>query len=196
MIGPNILGVYPNARSPAEQYAMNALPVNIPPGPRYGRAVQLASRSGGGGRVPISPPVQVAQLPAPSRAVTTPAPQQYALVSPPPPPQRRGFQIIASANAAEAIPLRHAAPAAGQWAIQVGAFASETQAHAALGSARERAHVELAVAHPHVASVQQARGRLWRARLTGLSRETAMQACEKLGHVHAGCIVLSPDAQL
>ncbi len=198
MIGPNIVGVYPNNRSPAEQYAMNALPVNIPAGPRYGRAVQLASRNGGGGgHVPISAPIQVAQLPEPPRAAA-PAQQQYALLTPPPPPppQRHGFQFIASANAAEVPMRRGAAAASGEWAIQVGAFASESQAQAALGSARERAHVELAVARPHVASVQQARGRLWRARLTGMSRETALQACEKISHTHTSRIVLSPDAQL
>ena len=50
MIGPNIVGVYPRNRSPAEQYAMNALPTYIPPGTRYGRATQFASRHGGGGR--------------------------------------------------------------------------------------------------------------------------------------------------
>jgi hypothetical protein len=77
----------------------------------------------------------------------------------------------------------------------VGAFASESQAQAALGSARERAGVELAVAHPHVASVQQTHGRLWRARMVGMSRETAIQACEKISHAHSSCIVLSPEAQ-
>src|SRR4029077_693599 len=29
MIGPNIVGVYPVSRSPAEDYAMNALPIDI-----------------------------------------------------------------------------------------------------------------------------------------------------------------------
>ena len=67
MIGPNIVGVYPNARSPAEDYAMNALPIDIPPGTRYGRAMQFASSRGGGGRVPDWVPVEVAQLPS-SRA--------------------------------------------------------------------------------------------------------------------------------
>ena len=41
-----------------------------------------------------------------------------------------------------------AARATGEWAIQVGAFAREGEAHLALGNAREHAHVELAVAHP------------------------------------------------
>jgi len=198
MIGPNIIGVYPDHRSPAEQYAMNALPTVIPPGTRYGRAVQFASRNGGGGRVPASMPVQVAQLPEPPRAVAMPAPQQYALVAPPPPPPGRGFHLIASANA-EPVPFRHfevGGPATGQWAVQVGAFANESQARLALGNAREHAHVELAVAHPTVASVRASHGVLWRARLTGLSHEAAVQACEKLGRMRLGCVVVSPESQL
>jgi hypothetical protein len=195
MIGPNIEGAYPNTRSPAEQYAMNALPINIPPGPRYGRAVQLASRNGGGGRVPVSAPIVMAQLPQPPRAAAEPVAPRYALIEPPPLPPRRGFQFIPSAAAAE-VPMRRGGVASGAWAIQVGAYASEGQAEAALGTAREHAHFELAVAHSHVGSVQQGRARLWRARLTGLSRETAVEACQKLTRTHASCIVLSPDSQL
>jgi cell division septation protein DedD len=198
MIGPNIVGVYPEHRSPAEQYAMNALPTYIPPGNRYGRAVQLASRNGGGGRVPARGPVEVVQLPEPPRPVAMPTPQQYALVAPPPPPPARGFHLIASANA-EPVPFRHfsaAGPATGQWAIQVGAYARESEANLALGNAREHAHVELAVAHSYVASVRGSHGVLWRARLTGLSREAAVQACEKLGHLRLGCVVVSPESQL
>lgn len=198
MIGPNIVGVYPQHRSPAEQYAMNALPTSIPPGTRYGRAAQFAGQ-GGGGRVPVRGPVEVAQLPEPPRAVATPQQQQYALVAPPPPPPPGGgFHLIASANA-EPVPFRHfgaAVPATGQWAIQVGAYAKESEAHLALGNAREHAHVELAAAHPSLASVRASHGVLWRARLTGLSHEAAVQACGKLSHLRLGCVVLSPDAQM
>jgi len=100
---------------------------------------------------------------------------------------------------AEPVPFRRfaaAGPAGGQWAVQVGAFAAESQARLALGNAREHAHVELAVAHPYVASVHVSHGVLWRARLTGLSHEAAVQACEKLGRMRLGCVVLSPDSQL
>jgi hypothetical protein len=31
--------------------------------------------------------------------------------------------------------------------------------------------------------------------MTGLSRESAVQACGHISHGHANCIVLSPDAQ-
>jgi hypothetical protein len=197
MIGPNLRGIYPNNRSAADEYAMNALPLNIPPGRRYGHPVMLAGANGsGGGRVPKRTPVEVAALPEPPRSGGAQA-QQYALATPPsPPPVHGGFRLIGTANAADASAARHGgAASAGQWAIQVGAYASQGLAQGAIASAQDHAHVELAVAHPYVASVHQGRAVLWRARMTGMSRETAVQACEKITHSHTSCIVLSPDAQ-
>ena len=194
MIGPGVVGVYPTNRSPAEDYAMNALPIDIPPGPRYGRAIQLASNRGNGGRVPVRGPIQVAQLPEPPRPLAQPAPQQLALVAPPPPPPRGGFRLIPQA-VAEPVAMRHGGSLTGQWAIQVGAYSNQGLAQHALGNARGQARVELAVAHASVASVHASHGVLYRARLTGLSREAAVQACQRLVHSHTSCIVLSPDAQ-
>ena len=194
MIGPNIEGAYPNNRSPAEDYAMNALPIDIPRGTRYGRATQMASGHGGGGRVPARAPVEVAQLPEP-RERAEPQAQRYAVMLPPvPPPSRGGFRIIPQAMA-EPVPMHHTGAVTGQWAIQVGAYSSEHLAHAALGSAREHAP-ELAVAHPSVSGVRQPHGQLYRARLTGLSREAAVQACQRLAHGRTNCMVLSPESQL
>jgi hypothetical protein len=192
MIGPNIVGVYPVNRSPAEDYAMNALPIDIPPGTRYGRATQLAS-SRGNGRAPTREPVQYAQLPEPPRPAARQAPQQYALMTPPPTPHT-GFRLIPAA-VAEPIAMHHGGSTSGEWAIQVGAFSSEGLAHAAVGSAREQARTELAVAHPFVAGVHQGHGVLYRARLTGLSRDAAVQACGRLAHSRMNCVVLSPESQ-
>src|SRR5438552_2081162 len=36
MIGPSVVGIYPNNRSAADQMAINELPINIPAGRRYG----------------------------------------------------------------------------------------------------------------------------------------------------------------
>jgi Transglycosylase SLT domain len=108
MIGPNIVGVYPTSRSPAEDYAMNTLPIDIPRGTRYGRATQVASSRGGGGRAPMRGPVEVAQLPEPPRQTTQSQPQQYALATPPS-KQRGGFRLIQQA-VAESIPMRHGGP--------------------------------------------------------------------------------------
>jgi hypothetical protein len=196
MIGPNIVGVYPNVRSPAEDYAMNALPIDIPRGTRYGRATQLASSRGGSGRTSTRGAVEVAQLPEP-RETSQSRTQQYAMVLPPPvPPSRGGFRIISQA-VAEPVPMHHGGPPTGQWAIQVGAYSSEHLAHAALGSAREHAPTELAVAHTSVSGVHQnGHGLLYRARWTGLSRDAAMQACQRLAHGRTSCMVISPESQL
>lgn len=194
MIGPEIEGVEPERRSPAEQYAMNALPIDIPPGRRYG-GVQFASGDGDGGRQPAPRRLQVASLPTPpqqpSRYV---APRQYALVLPPPPPPSHGFHFIARANA-EPAPIWHGGAHAGDWGIQVGAYDKEGKARVAVGVARNQAHIQLAAAHGIVMSVHLGHAVLWRARLTGLSRETAMKACGRLSHTrHGSCIVLSPQS--
>ena len=199
MIGPNLRGIYPNNRSAADELAYNQVPINIPGGKRYSRPVMLAGvRPGGGGRVPQRAAVEVAQLPDTSRRGWTTSGQQVALLAPPPAPPappHGGFRLIASANAADAAPARHEPASSGQWAIQIGAFANQGQAHSALLAAQGHAHVELAVAHPYVATVHQGRAVLWRARMTGMSRDTAIEACEKITHSRSSCIVLSPDAQ-
>lgn len=196
MIGPEIEGVEPGHRSPAEQYAMNALPIDIPPGMRYGGAQQFASRAGGSLRLAAPRQVQAANLPPPRPAPYV-APQQYALVTPPPPPPppSRGFRFIARANA-EPAPIWRGGPRTGEWGIQVGAYDREGQARVALGLAKNQARIDLAAAHGIVTSVHASHGVLWRARLTGLSQETAVDACGKLSHTRLGCIVLSPQSQM
>ena len=83
----------------------------------------------------------------------------------------------------------------GGWAVQVGAFGKESQAHAAAGVAKQRAREPLGEARPAVISVNQGHAKLWRARLTGLSRNAAIEACQKLSRSRTNCIVLSPNAQ-
>ena len=198
-IGPNIQGIYPNNRSSADELALYDVPLNIPPGRRYGIAAMFAGNSGGG-RTPKKAPVEVAAMPEPPRYGGGKT-QTYAMVSPPTPPtgasnrNAGGFRVISTANAADAAPARHGAASGGQWAIQVGAYGNATQAHTALSSAKQHAHVELAVAHPYVANVKQGKATLWRARMTGMSRDTAVQACEKIQRSRTSCIVLSPEAQ-
>jgi cell division septation protein DedD len=172
---------------------MNAIPMDIPPGPRYGRgSTQMASASSSSARTTV----QVAQLPVP------PAPAPIPAAPPPPvmtasaaegPKGSSRFRLIPTANAGT-LPVVHGGPTTGTWAIQVGAFGNEEQAHAAIAAARDHAKEPLGKGKTVVAAMAQPKGKLYRARVTGLSRDAAMQACEKLGHKSA-CIVLSPDAQ-
>jgi len=213
-IGPNIAGVYPETRSQAEQYAMNALPTNIPPGLRYargGRPAQMAQYQTAQARdVPMRGnavggrgPVQTAQLaPPPEPANSGFGSVSFASASPPPAPppaapaSRGGFQLINSAVAAPiAPPPRGSGGGGGQWAIQIGAFSSESMARTATQNAMTHARDSLGGAHPQVSGVRQGRGTLYRARLTGLSQAAAMQACERLQRNRSTCVVVSPDAR-
>ena len=143
--------------------------------------------------LPVPPPgparpSQYAALPEPPHYVP-PAPQTAASSGYAP---RQGFRFVAPAVAAPAPIYRGLT---SNWAIQVGAFGNEGLAKIAVGTAREQAGSLVSGAHPAVASVREPHGTLYRARLEGLSRDAASQACERLSRSRTNCIVLSPDAQ-
>ena len=215
-IGPRIADASPQAVSPAQQYAMNALPVNVPPGLRRGRGfgtdepTQFAQASlprgnTGGPR----DPVQVAQLAEPEPRLVEPTAAPFtiaALASPPAPPphspaaraaaassNRGGFRLISSAMATPA-PRLSSGPI-GNWAIQVGAFSNADMARIAAGSAHRHASDSLGSARQQVSGVRQGRATLYRARLVGLSHDAATQACAKLTRNRSSCVVLAPGAQ-
>jgi cell division septation protein DedD len=191
-VGRAIAGSAPQMASAADQVAMYRLPLDIPPGPRYPRSRSAAPMALADNRAAHTSygrvAVQATNLPEPPRLV--PPPVQMASAAPP----RHGFHLIAPAMA-ETLPAQRGGPVNGNWAIQVGAFGSPAQARAAADSARGQAGAVLRSAHPIVGTVHQAKATLYRARLTGLSHEAAVQACQKLSHGHAGCMVLSPDSQ-
>ena len=202
-IAPNIEGYKPERESDATMLAMYQIPNNIPEGPRYrGRGapaapVALASASAPPARSGVDRgTVTVARLDPPSGGGRV----QVASASAPPPPapppaSRGGFSLVAPALAGS-LPARPVSGTTGPWAIQVGAFASDGLARAAAEAARGNARDVLGGARTTVGSVRQGSNTLYRARLTGLSREAAMQACEKLSRGRSACVVLSPDAQL
>ena len=188
MIAPAIDGAWPAHRSPAEDYAMNQLPEDIPPGLRYGR-VQVASS-----RQPTRHArTRLAALQAPPRREARPEGHfELASSAAPEHGHRAGFHLIGRAYAEPAPPRGEGSEG---WAVQVGAFGREGEAQAAIGLAKAEAHSQLGRAHSAVASVHQTHAVLWRARLTGLSREGALKACHSLAHSRKSCVVLSPEAQ-
>ncbi len=197
MIAPAIAGTSPIRRSPAEQLAYNRIPDAIPPGRRGSQSLFAWNMP----RPPAAPP------PVTSRSLI--APVAVTPLPPIPPTAHANFAAASPANAgsasqggggfhlispalAEPLPISQGT-ARGAWAIQVGAFTSAAQARAAAVAARDAAH--LASGEPLVGAVAQAHVRLYRARLTGLSRASAVDACERLAKSHTKCLVLSPDAQ-
>lgn len=163
-----------------------------PPGWQPGQAASAGSSvySAPTERPAPTPPIEVASMPEPARERYAPR-MQTTSVYQPMQPHRDGFHLVTPAVAAP-VPAFRGMP--GQWAIQVGAFGNEGLAHIAVGQAREQAGNVLAAAHPLVAGVREPHGTLYRARLIGLSRDAASEACERL-RGRTNCIVLSPAAQ-
>ena len=147
---------------------------------------------------PTQPAVQLAD----ARMVSRPSAELADSVAEAPDtlPARAGRHLrfrLVNAAMAETMPWHspgaRGATTAGNWAIQVGAFGSAGAANEATGSARAHAGNLLDHAHAEVASIHERHGKLFRARLTGLSRAAAEQACE---HMRRGaCIVVSPDGE-
>jgi hypothetical protein len=126
-IGPFIAGVYPEHRSPAEQFAMNELPLDIPGGLRYGRGSGGAADQG----APDSDPAPVVNRRVASALrsfegdLSGLSPHRgsrvieyYEGLTPPP---GAGWHL---AQAPEPLPYRHAG-ASRQQTIQLGAYSTE-----------------------------------------------------------------------
>lgn len=120
-----------------------------------------------------------------------------APVPPPAPAAGHNFQLVPPAMAEPAPLLRRGSlvPAQHDWAIQVGAFGTASLASQAAGHARSRAAAVLGSARPLVAGVHAPHGMLYRARLTGLSHDAAVEACHRLSTGSDNCVIISPDSR-
>ncbi len=204
MIGNRITGVWPTVRSPAEQLAVNQIPLNIPAGPRWVRhtttlaaararkhheaAVRYAVLHEGGarardlrqhGHARQPAPVEVAEAPEPRAIRVAAAPR--ALLH-----HASAFQIISPALASERTELP-----GRNWGVQVGAYANRQLAVQAAGSA----HGMVAHASTVVATTHSGHAVLYRARLGGMTHEAAVAACHRLAHKNGGCLLVSPASQ-
>jgi len=118
--------------------------------------------------------------PQPIMAIMPAANQQQSRLSPGPAPIAR-----------RAAPVQQDTSGPRTWAIQVGAFANASQANTAASQAHSRAGAAVASARTQVASVKTGKGHLYRARLTGLTHESALAACQHLPH-GSPCVVVPP----
>ena len=169
-IGPRIAGVSPVNRSQAD------LMIAARAQARAQSRAQGGTRHGRGGRQVIGAdqPLQVAEAPSAESAAVRAAWGARA----------KAGQLPMSAVGAHPTIVMDAAT----WAVQVGAYGSRGQALQALQHAR--ASAALHGAREQVDSVTAGRGRVYRARLLGLSHASALQACQRLGS--RGCQVMGP----
>ena len=170
IIGRQIAGTYPSNRSPADLLVMNQRRAAEEADRRRSQdeRVALERRDRGRRRGRSDEPIRVAEAPASFRTVSFRTPLRATV------PQR-------AEN--------------GHWAIQVGAFDSQRLATEAVNHARARASPLLPHARAEIAGIRTGRSRahLYRARLTGLTHDDAMRACQRLRRGPSRCVVITPD---
>jgi D-alanyl-D-alanine carboxypeptidase len=84
--------------------------------------------------------------------------------------------------------LANALPARGGWTVQIGAFSSEAAGRQALGKAQTRLPMAARGASQALVPLMTSRGMIYRARMTGLDRASAADACRVL---KGNCLILA-----
>ncbi|UPG73552.1 lytic transglycosylase domain-containing protein [Roseomonas gilardii subsp. gilardii] len=163
------------------------------------------NRTGEGGGNPVIPASYASQEPAYAATLPAQAPAQAPALARGALPSWTGSAQAAEAPPARrpvpgtlALPARYggAAPATGGgggWGIQVGAFPDPAISRAALSVARSRTSGLLAGAQDSITPVSH-NGTLYRARLTGLSAESAGSACQRLQGSGMPCFTVPPGS--
>lgn len=124
----------------------------------------------------------------PGRYASAPQPTRYASA-----PQPTLAPAVPKVQLAAATPGDAPFSPGGFWSVQVGAFSSPGQARAVAESARGAARDLLASARVEVPTTTPFGSTvLYRARLAGISSNTAAQACARLGEQRLPCIVVPP----
>jgi D-alanyl-D-alanine carboxypeptidase len=79
------------------------------------------------------------------------------------------------------------------WSIQIGSYKSRKQGLSAVTQAKKKL-TTLKSAQPKVVQVKTKRGKVYRARLTGLYEKDARRACDTLSNKGYGnCVALAPS---
>ena len=175
-----------------ERYAAQVMPAVRSPAPSFMPTPPVPVQSASQQFAAFSPRNAPPSLPVPPAVPVT---QVAAYAQPVASRSGGAFRLVAPAMAEPIGRVRApAGPERGAWAVQVGAFANDRLAAQANAQARDTAR-ELNGTSATVSGVRQGATTLYRARLHGLSREGAQQACERLSRQHMNCILVSPDAQ-
>lgn len=93
---------------------------------------------------------------------------------------------------AESNPIQNDGRTLSEWGVQVGAFTEFAPARSAVISAAKRLPGFFDSTRPTVSQVNSDKGRLYRARLTGLTENRAREACQELKALSLACVVVPP----
>ena len=131
-------------------------------------------------------PVGTSQLPPPSATATS-----RPLAAPPVIPTPHMLPVQPTESTTVVVGY-HRPGSYGPWAIQVGAFGSIGQAKFAATMARQAAFAPLQSARIEVHPTPSHGTTVWRARLTGISRAGAAEACSTLSGQGMACMAVPP----
>jgi D-alanyl-D-alanine carboxypeptidase len=166
--------------------ALESIKIVGPPSPKPVREIQLAAAAETG--VPVEDGELAMGDADPRQHADTRAPQLVTATTvdgaPVPPAIDRPASIKATARELQA--------ARGAYAIQVGAFSRASRAHDAAVRALNQIPEMLRASRLSVTRLRTDRTPLYRARLAGLSRERATQACRRLEAKGSDCLVIKP----
>ncbi len=84
-------------------------------------------------------------------------------------------------------------PSSLTWGVQVGAFTTFAPAKDAVVKAATRLPTYFDATRPIISQVNSNNGRLYRARLTGLTEMRAREACRELNALALACVVVPPQ---
>ena len=125
-------------------------------------------------------------------ASAVPPPPQYppSMLYHPAPPPRVQYASVPVISAAPP----PAGMGGGDWAVQVGAFATPATARSAASTARSEVPTLLAAARIAVSTTEPfGNAVLYRARLTNLSADQAARACSALAAARSPCLLIRPS---
>ena len=84
--------------------------------------------------------------------------------------------------------------AGGSWGVQVGAFHNPSPAQRAAALVAQRFPKLLGEAEIVTPHIESQSGRIYRARLIGMSKDAARDACRKLKSARVDCLVVQASA--
>ncbi len=159
-----------------------------PPQPAAPAPVQVGSTASGAcdpdtAYDPSRPCIPVSPAPAPAPYATASLLYQPRPAQPPP-----------IERASQPVPALAPSMQNGAWAIQVGAFMTPSAAHSAAANTRRALPGLLAPARIEVSTTEPFGNQvLFRARLTNLTADGAVDACSHLAQVRMPCLIIRPS---